>query len=305
MPLPRHSLLALLLALAGCATVGMMQQLPADAGEVARYAAPPDTLVAVAEEALGQQDLRIADSSAPDNLTRIVIASRSPGLLSNGELARVRIGPDSGGLTTVRVVTRSGYLLDWAHRNGAPRILQAIDARLVLAALGPWPGMRVQAKPHVGSAVIGTVVRMTTDTLILQGGPDGAPRSFAISALDGLAVSRGSYRHTGEGVLIGALVGGVLGGLLGKTESSDYFQGLSAISNVSWGLRRVRSWAAPWARVHGRRFGVPCRFTNALHEVCVYISPPSPSGGMADATDSKSVGGNPMRVRLSPRASYT
>jgi len=232
MPLPKPSFLALLPALAGCATVGMMQQLPPDAGAVARYAAPPDTLVAVAKEVLGQQDLRIADSIAPDALTRVVIAKRPPGLFSNGEFARVRIGPDSGGLMTVRVVTRSGYLLDWAHRDGAPRILAAIDARLVLAALGPWPGMRVQARPHLESAVIGTVVRMTADTLILQGGPDGAPRTFAISALDGLAVSRGSYRHTREGVLIGSLVGGLLGGLLGKTESSDYFQGLRTASNV-------------------------------------------------------------------------
>lgn len=232
MPLPKRSFLALLPALAGCATVGMMQRLPPDAGAVARYAAPPDTLVAIAAEALGEQDLRVADSSAPDALTRIVIASRPPGLFSNGELARVRIGPDSGGLTTVRVVTRSGYLLDWAHRNGAPRIFQAIDARLVLAALGPWPGMRVRATPHGTIASIGTVARITADTLVLEEGAGGAPRGFVISALDGLAVSRGSYRHTREGVLIGALVGGVLGGLLGKTESSDYFQGLSAISNV-------------------------------------------------------------------------
>src|SRR5438876_3365568 len=69
-----------------------------------------------------------------------------------------------------------------------------------------------------------------------------------------------------------------------------------------WGLGRAPWSAAPWARARGRKSGAPCRFTNALHRACVYISAPGPSGGMADATDSKSVGGNPMRVRLSPRA---
>ena len=33
------------------------------------------------------------------------------------------------------------------------------------------------------------------------------------------------------------------------------------------------------------------------------VSPPRPSGGMADAVDSKSTEGNLVRVRLSPRAS--
>src|SRR5258705_666681 len=232
MQFPKLSFLALLPALAGCATVGMMKALPPDAGELALYAAPPDTLVAVAEEAIRQEHLDLADTSRPDAATRVVIAKRSPGLFSNGEFARIQIAPDSGRLTAVRIVTQSGHLLDWAHRDRAPRLFAEMDTQFRATAPGPWPGIRVPATPHGTSGSIGTVARITADTIVLEEGTGGAPRSFAISALDGLAASRGSYRHTREGVLIGALVGGVLGAVLGKTESSEYFQGLSALSNV-------------------------------------------------------------------------
>src|SRR2546430_14124395 len=73
-----------------------------DVGRLAVYAAPPDTLVAAAEEAIVQQHLRLADTSRPDADTRVMIASRSPGLFSNGEYVRVRIFRDSAGLMAGR-----------------------------------------------------------------------------------------------------------------------------------------------------------------------------------------------------------
>lgn len=63
MRLPGLSSLALLSTLGACATVGMMQGLPPDAGELALYAAPPDTLVAVVEQAIRQQDSRASTFS--------------------------------------------------------------------------------------------------------------------------------------------------------------------------------------------------------------------------------------------------
>src|SRR6266508_2550137 len=98
MRLPKLSALTFLPALAGCATVGMMKGLPPDAGRLAIYAASPDTLVAVAEEALQRQHLLIADTSRPDALTRVVIARRPSALFTSGEYVRVRIAPDSAGL---------------------------------------------------------------------------------------------------------------------------------------------------------------------------------------------------------------
>jgi len=233
MQLRKWSSLALLPTLAGCATVGMMKELPPDVGRLAVYAAPPDTLVAAAEEAIVQQHLRLADTSRPDADTRVMIASRPPGLFSNGEYVRVRISRDSGGLMAVRIVSQSGYLLDWGHRDGAPHLFEEMDTRLSAAALGPWPGLRVRATPLGASPIIGTVARVTADTLVLGGGI-GNTTVLRISALDGLAVSRGSYRHVREGALIGALVGALIGGVLGgqAEETSSYYQGLNVFAGV-------------------------------------------------------------------------
>jgi len=232
MRLPKLSALTFLPALAGCATVGMMKGLPPDAGRLALYAASPDTLVAVAEQAIRQQHLLIADTSRPDVATRVVIAKRPRGLFSNGEYVRVRIARDSGSLMAVRVVSQSGYLLDWGHRDRAPRVFAEMDTQLSATALGPWPGMRVRATPHGGSAIVGRVARVTADTLVLEGDPGSAPPILRTPALDDLAVSRGSYRHTREGGVIGALVGGLLGGLLAHSDEVGFYRGVDIIAQV-------------------------------------------------------------------------
>jgi len=230
MQLPKLSSLALLPALAGCVTVGMMKELPPEAGRLARYAAPPDTLVAIAVEAIRQQHLLVADTSR-DPGARVVIGGRSPGLFSKGEYVRVRIAPDSGGLMAVRVVSQSGSLLDVGHRDRAPRVFVAMDAQLSAAALGPWPGMRVRATPRGGTAIIGTVARVAPGSLVLEEG-------FRIGFLDSLAVSRGSYRHTRQGALIGLIVGGVIGGLIGSSnaDSGDPWAGLNILAGISVGI---------------------------------------------------------------------
>src|SRR5436309_6903077 len=229
------SFLALLPALAGCASVGMMKELPPDAGRLALYAAPPDTVAAVAEQALTRQHVTVADTSRDDG-ARIVIGRRAPGLFSNGEYVRVRIAPDSGGRTAVRVVARSGYLLDLGYRDRAPRVLVAMDTQLGAAALGPWPGMRVRATPHGATPIIGTVARVSVDTLVLEG-VGSAPRTLKLGALDGLAVNRGSYRHTREGALIGLLVGGVIGGFIASANTdSDPWAGLNILAGISVGI---------------------------------------------------------------------
>ena len=221
-------LLAVLLpAAASCATVGMMRNLPPDAGQLAHYAASPDTLAAVAEGAMARQGFDIAEATEPDTSTRVVIGHKPQGLF-NGEYLRVRIARDTEDLTAVRVITQPVQLITLGHRERAPRLFQAMDARLGAQAVGPWPGMRVRAVPRAGGLVFGSVVRLTPDTIVLQPRAGGAPQPFALGDLSGVAVSRGSNNHTLEGMVIGALVGGVVGTVVGSTstDSGDWFPGL-------------------------------------------------------------------------------
>lgn len=225
MQIARLTFLAVLPALAGCATVGMMRALPPDAGRVAHYAASPDTLAAAAEAAARQQGFAVAEVTRPDTATVMVIGQKH-GLFSDGEYVRLRIARDTGELTAVRIVSRPGDLVELWPRQRAPRLFQAMDTQLGPQAMGPWPGMRVRAAPRGGAPIVGNVVRVSNDTIVLQPGGGVAPQPFAVGDLGRLAVSRGSYSHPKAGALIGLVVGGVVGAAIGGSSTDEPYAGL-------------------------------------------------------------------------------
>jgi hypothetical protein len=233
----RLSLPVLLAAVAGCATVGMMRGLPPDAGHVVHYAASPDSLVAAAETAVRQQGLAVAEVTRPDSLTRVVIGRKPLGLFSNGEYVRFRIARDTGARTAVWVVSKSAKLFDLGHRDRAPRLIRAMDTQLGAQALGPWVGLRVRAAPHQGGSIVGTVLRLTDDTLVLQPGAGGAPQPLAFGDLGRLAVSRGTYGHAREGALLGILIGGLVGTVVASAsgDSGDPFARLNVLMGTMVG----------------------------------------------------------------------
>ena len=226
MQFARLTFLALLPAVGGCATVGMMRALPPDAGQLAHYAASPDTLAAVATGAVRQQGLAVAEVTRPDTLTLVVIGQKPQGLFSDGEYVRFRMARDTGALTAVRVVTKPWDLLKLWRPERAPRLFQAMDTQLGAEAIGPWPGMRVRAAPRGGAPIVGNVVRVSKDTIVLQPGGGVAPQPFAVGDLGRLAVSRGSYGHARAGALIGLVVGGVVGAAIGASTMDDPYVGL-------------------------------------------------------------------------------
>ena len=241
MRLLRFSFLVLLSPAAGCATVAMMRELPPDVGQLARYDASVDTLAAAAEAAVRQQGLAVAEVTRPDDSTGVLIAQKRPGIFSYsyGEYVRIRIARDTAEpeLTAVRVVTKPRNLLEIGHRERAPRVFRALDARLSAQAIGPWPGMRVRATPQGAPPITGNVVRVTRDTIVLQLGPSSAPRPLAIGDIGRLAVSRGSNNHTLEGMLIGVLIGGVVGTVVSSSsDSGDWVPDLGRVVGTLAGV---------------------------------------------------------------------
>jgi hypothetical protein len=225
-------LLSTAVLLSGCVGAGTMRTLAPDAGAEVRYAVPVDTLLAALPGALERRGLHPSAPAPFDSATTMLIASKSAGLFSWGGLLRVLASPTSGGQSSARVVARSRSALDWsgAVDRVAPRAIEALDASLGPAALGPFPGMRVRGRADGGT---GPFLRGTVVT-----GPDGALRlapdgtagdtSIRLAMLRDVAVFRGAYTHRWEGANIGGFGGLVAGAIIGAAAASEGERGQGA-----------------------------------------------------------------------------
>jgi hypothetical protein len=87
---------------------------------------------------------------------------------------------------------------------------------------------------------MGTLLRLTPDSIVVSYGEARAERHFALSSLSDLAVSRGRHSRTGRGALIGLVSGAVAGVATGlilctheECESSgEDFAGLATATLV-------------------------------------------------------------------------
>lgn len=206
---PTPLLLLSLAAAPSCATVTAVMHEPVTAGHLQRYAAAPDSLGEASLAALAAQGLQVErDSTVAD--TRMIVARRSVGMTSWGEIDRVAItrGADA---TEVRILSRPVNALDFLHRDRSPRLYQAIDHELRDAGIRPVAGDRVRVTTADGRSVTGVVREPVAGTGPLSLEVAGAVETLPRAGVARLEVERGSYRNGRTGALIGMLVGAVVG----------------------------------------------------------------------------------------------
>lgn len=229
------ALAALPLAL-GCRSVDHMRSLPMDLGSEARYAVAAPEVHSALPAALDQVGASASVDEPLDSRTRIVVASRSSTLFSNGDISRVLVGPDSVGGTEVRVLSRSQYLLDMSGRadRTAPRILAALDEVLGPGAVVPFPGLRVRGSSADGTPLSGTIWSNGGGSWSLAVSEPAGAREVPLSELTDPAVLRGTYNHRAEGSLIGSLLGLGVGLAIAAGRSDSSFDGYDQLWVDLW-----------------------------------------------------------------------
>ena len=93
-------------ALAACASVGGMRSAPLELGVVRRYNAELHDAVLAARTALGGSQLEIEEVKQIDDRTWYIIAKRSSGEWTHGELIRVVCEEVAEGEVAIRILTR-------------------------------------------------------------------------------------------------------------------------------------------------------------------------------------------------------
>jgi hypothetical protein len=98
-----------------------------------------------------------------------------------------------------------------------------ISQMLPTAEPGVHVGSRVRiAAPIFGTQKrVGTVVSVTSDTLVLRHGPSFATQSVATSDITALEVSKGTHTRKAKGALWGLLIGSATGAALGYALYKD------------------------------------------------------------------------------------
>lgn len=199
-----------------CVTTGHMRALSPERGTSALYAAPAETILAVAGRALYARGYAVRDSGRLDSLTRFVTGARGPNLWSYGDLLRVAVRSIDRERSRVFVAQQSRLATRPTLRDPGPRLFQAFDEQLPPALVGPLPGARIRlVAPRSGlDGWTGVLAGWTGDTLTLSA---DAPRPrVPLACIDRLLLSRGRYGHGGEGATVGSLVGVLVGFVIAK-----------------------------------------------------------------------------------------
>lgn len=220
---------------AACVTTAMMERESLTAGTPALYAASPETVAAAARAALSADRFDVHGVDRPDTSTRVVLGSRAPGLFASGEWLRFAIS-GSARSAEVRVVSRSGSLLDVFHRDRAPLLLRALDERLdPNAVLVPGATVRL-VDVTTRRAIIGELTHRSGDSLMLRR-PGAGDTSLVLGELARAAVLRGRTGSAREFALVGMVVGGLIGFAIASANTSqdDWFRGLEQMSGASAG----------------------------------------------------------------------
>ena len=234
-----HILAGLLpLATSACMTAQMMESVSLDAGRPVLYDAHPETVTVAAKDALHDEKLPLHAVTSTDTTRRMLLAGRSRSPFSNGEWVRLLIESPDTLRASVRVVSRSGALLDVFHRDRAPLMLRQLDARLApTAVLVPGSRVRVQTAQPV-SPLIGELVSAHRGSLEVRPLAREPVSQVALADVTRLSIHRGNYRHVKEGAIVGSLLGVVAGAVYagGQTKANDPFADLAQFSGALVGL---------------------------------------------------------------------
>lgn len=219
---------------AGCVTVTAVLHEPLSEGRGYSYAAPAESVVTAAGQALTAQDLDLTRDTVVGS-TRLLVGTQGVTPMSWGEISRVAITATATG-AEVRVISRDVRALSPLHQDRSPWLFRELDRALHGSGVRPFAGDRVRVvlpgPPH--RIETGIMLQAAGDGSFLTLETKDEARLIPAGDLVRLSISRGTYGHKQEGAIVGMLFGGITGFLLVAPEPSDNY-GMARVAGLVFG----------------------------------------------------------------------